>query len=323
MRHDARHFLLKIGLLALGLSGGLSAILAVFLAMPKDESGHLAALLDRHALLEATPGPRMIFVGGSNLAFGLDSRMVAAATGWNVVNTGLHAGLGLKYMLDDVEPFLRPGDLVVLVPEYDHFVLANALNGEMALAEFLLKYHLRGLRLLDFRQSLNLVRNAPTVVWKTILNEGVRGLRARTIAGNAFHRGVFNEHGDLIGHLSLPNHDVPPEPVLPQDLQPEAIAALNAFARRQQERRVRCVLMSPSLRRLDYVNSEPAIRLVDAALRRELGFPILGTPGDFVFPDDVFFDTGNHLDRIGRAERTRRVIRLLRQSGTLEASARI
>lgn len=319
MRHDLGQFLTKFGLLALGLFGGLAAVFAVFLAVPKDETGHLAALLDRHALLERTPGPRIVFVGGSNLAFGLDSRMIADATGWNVVNTGLHAGLGLKYMLDDVEPDLLAGDLVVLVPEYDHFVLENALNGEMALAEFLLKYHLRGLRLLDLGQSLQLARHAPTVIWKTILNEGVRGLRSRDIPGNLFHRGVFNEYGDLVGHLSLPNLDIPPEPVLPPDLQDEAFEALDEFARRQQARGIRCVLMSPSLRRLDYENSAPAIGRVDSALRRQRNIPILGAPEDFVFPGDVFFDTGNHLDRVGRAERTARVLRLLRESGAVQA----
>ena len=39
----------------------------------------------------------------------------------SVVNMGLYAKLGLRYMLAQVKPSIRAGDIVVVVPEYDQF----------------------------------------------------------------------------------------------------------------------------------------------------------------------------------------------------------
>ena len=51
----------------------------------------------------------------------------------NPINTGIHAGMGLIYMLDHSIGFIRKGDIVVISPEYDHFYGNNAYGGETLL----------------------------------------------------------------------------------------------------------------------------------------------------------------------------------------------
>ena len=63
-----------------------------------EQDGYLQAYNKKCQLLEDTPSPRIIFVGGSNLAFGLDSQRIKDSLNINVINYGLHAGIGLKYM---------------------------------------------------------------------------------------------------------------------------------------------------------------------------------------------------------------------------------
>ncbi len=77
--------------------------------------------MDKHEALETTAPPRIILVGGSNVAFGIDSEKMENELHLSVVNTGLHAGIGLPYMLNDVKPYLKEGDTIIIIPEYSQF----------------------------------------------------------------------------------------------------------------------------------------------------------------------------------------------------------
>ena len=81
-------------------------------------SGRLSA---KHQRLMGPGQHRLLLTGGSNLAFGVDSSRLQAATARETINLGLHGGLGLALMVHEVEDGARPGDLVLLIPEYEHF----------------------------------------------------------------------------------------------------------------------------------------------------------------------------------------------------------
>ncbi len=83
------------------------------------EVSYVNALIDKHVLLSEPREPKIVIIGGSNVAFGMDSRVLQEELGRPVVNAGLHAGIGLEYMLRDVEGYLSAGDVLVVIPEYD------------------------------------------------------------------------------------------------------------------------------------------------------------------------------------------------------------
>lgn len=72
--------------------------------------------------LASTPSPKIVFIGGSGCSHGIDSGMIERAFGLPVVNMGLSAALRIKYQLSSIDPYIRKGDLVVIVPEYHNFV---------------------------------------------------------------------------------------------------------------------------------------------------------------------------------------------------------
>ena len=78
---------------------------------------YLAAVKDKERLLKETPGPRLICVGGSGLAFGLDSKLLAERYAYHPINLGLHAGLGGDFMLRWAGANARRGDVVILCLE--------------------------------------------------------------------------------------------------------------------------------------------------------------------------------------------------------------
>lgn len=75
-------FLFRVLLLGV-LSGVLSGV--VMKLIPVKDS-YLLAYNKKCELLEKTESPRIIFVGGSNLCFGLDSKRIADSLHVNVVN---------------------------------------------------------------------------------------------------------------------------------------------------------------------------------------------------------------------------------------------
>lgn len=83
---------------------------------------YMASLIDKDHLLKHAPGPRMIFLGGSGLAFGFDSQIIADRYDYTPINYGLNVGLGGNFMLQHVRDHLRRGDVVVLCFEYESLI---------------------------------------------------------------------------------------------------------------------------------------------------------------------------------------------------------
>ena len=109
--------------------------------------------------LSEIPGRRIVFVGGSNLSHGLDSPLIENELGLPVVNMGVHAGLGLRYIMWATMDGLHRGDIVVIVPEYAHFGKNFYGHGEtLAMVCDIIPDHKH---LLSTRQWLKLIGSMP------------------------------------------------------------------------------------------------------------------------------------------------------------------
>ena len=86
----------------------------------------------KRALLAAeSDKPRLIIVGGSAAAFGVDSALLAQELpDYQPVNFGLYAALGTRVMLDLSIDELRPGDLVLVMPEQQRQALSDTVGVE-------------------------------------------------------------------------------------------------------------------------------------------------------------------------------------------------
>ena len=78
----------------------------------------VAAIADKHQYAQSILEPKIILVGGSNLAFGIASDSIEKALEKPVVNFGLYAGFGLTFVLKEAVTEVKKGDVIVLCPEY-------------------------------------------------------------------------------------------------------------------------------------------------------------------------------------------------------------
>lgn len=73
---------------------------------------------DKYRILMETNEPKIIIVSGSSSAFGLDQKMLETASGYRVVNLGLHAGFGHLFHSELAKANINQGDIVLLGYEY-------------------------------------------------------------------------------------------------------------------------------------------------------------------------------------------------------------
>jgi hypothetical protein len=80
------------------------------------------------AVADSIHQPKIVFIGGSNMRFGLDTDGLSRDLHMPVINYGLHASLGMDVIADRAMQCVKPGDIVVFAPELSHFRKAGAAD---------------------------------------------------------------------------------------------------------------------------------------------------------------------------------------------------
>ena len=243
------------------------------------------------------------------MAFGLDSAMIAERTGLPVVNCGLHAGLGLQFMLNQAAKYLKAGDIVVLSPEY-----GIAPQGEVYTLACATTVHPASLAYLSsWSERVRVACVQAQFAFKHVC----RGCPTRSGAAPdpIYRRSGFNQHGDLVSHLAATGrrkvcswNSESSGVIVEDDICAAVIAAMNSFAVRAREQGAHVYLIHPPLPQSLYKLNMSAYDAHGEKMHRELQFPVLSSPAEFVLADDTFFDTRSHLNRDGRKLRTELVI---------------
>jgi hypothetical protein len=275
---------------------------------------------DKQQFLRTSTAPRMIFVGGSSLMYGLDSHCVEEAFGLPVVNTGLHGGLGLRFMLEHVRPYIQKGDILVVVPEYG--VLSQGYDFNAPTTATLVFTDPRGkIDHLSLRDYIEALRGFPSVAYSKVV---VRPITRLSASQNPFlypapfyWRGFFNSNGDIIVHLkaskSLLPDDLKKYPPIESDIG-ESVVMLKDFAEYTTSHGARIFLAFPPMVDTRYQQNASSIAEIHDQLKQGLGMPIVSLPSDYIYPINYFYDSPEHLTAKGRKMRTERLIADLRQT---------
>lgn len=323
MTAATRKLIVRIVLLTLAII--VSGLLIGQYEANERNDNYLAAILEKDRLIRSTPSPKIILVGGSNLAFGIDSKKMEDSLGLKVVNMGLYAKLGLRYMLAQVRPYIERGDVVVVVPEYDQFY-GDFANGDNTLNTALL--YAPADRIPDFIRSYSIV----DVVLRPRVEQARRSfLKAAASAvgrqhqffppdtNPVYNRNSFNQYGDVVAHLGKNGMD--PDSIFVKALPPlkdfnrGTLSDLEAIAGDARSAGAHSYFMFPSYIDRSYIINIPAIDSLRRKIAGGASIPIVGTPADFVYPKQYFFDTRYHLTGEGRELRTLKMIEVLRAVG--------
>ena len=293
------------------------------LALTRDQllfdTYYYAELIDKHELIASAGSPKIVFIGGSNLAFGLDSAEVEQSLCRSVVNMGLHAGLGLRLPLNEVRGYIQRGDVVVISPEYQLFW--GLFDGDDILAWALyLKPDM--VRYFDTPwQFWAVARTLPTFVQLRMLTYLQSNIQSES-AIPGYDRRSFNRYGDVVGHLTIPSLDISKVPLFTianRDLEMDAIEYLNDFESSVRSSGGDVFIEFPPVPDKQYRENEADIQRLYTYLSAHLKSRIIAGPAETVLPLSDFYDTVYHLNADGRNKRTQLVIEKLR--AVLDGSA--
>jgi len=294
------------------IAGALAACLPFIAALgiglsaePQFGNTFLGALADKHSRLEVIGKPKVVILGGSSVAFGLDSETLWLELDMPVVNFGLYATLGTKLMLDLARPSIKKDDIIVVAPELDAQTLSLYFNAESALQAF--DSDMSMLRYTKFENYGALAGN----FW----DYAVSKLRYKRYGGLApdgvYSKSSFNVDGDIIyprpHNIMLldysPNHPINLDPSIVSE---EFREYLNKFVKFAESKGASVYFDFPPMNRLGVVQYGDADAIYDfyVFLANALDCEIIGNINDYILDERYFYDSNYHLNDSGVLIRT-------------------
>ncbi|MGN8072587.1 hypothetical protein [Mucilaginibacter sp. SG564] len=276
----------------------------------------LSGKIKKDSLLRNTPSPRVILIGGSNVSFGIDSYTIKDSLKITPVNTAIHAGIGLMYMLSHTIPFVKKGDIVIISPEYEQYY-GNLFLGSDELVRTIFDVSKSDYKYLTFDQWVHLT---PYIIQYGYSKYNLRNLYFKRIpiyspSDSVYLKSSFDKFGDATVHWKLKGITVPPEDIKNKGDQFnfDVIKQLKAFQAAAQQKGAIVYITYPGLQSSSFAKSVGQINQVSYELKKA-NFKLLGNPYQYRIPDSLCFDTKYHLIKKGVDMRTKLLIHDLKSS---------
>lgn len=284
------------------------------------------ALDEKYDRLVELEGEKIVVVGGSSVAFGLDSELLERYTGMPVVNFGLYADLGTKMMLDLSLAGISEGDVVILAPELDAQTLSLYFNNDSALMalddDFSMARHLK------MDDILSCVGGA----WRFAQAKRDRHLGNDEIALDAIYRSeYFNEYGDFAlerkENVMKTYYDSNNRVALDLDEYDSALdeflSYVNKYVKKCERRGATVYFSFCPMNELGLSEGSDLLARSEfrAYLEENLDCEIISEIDDYILEAGYFFDTNFHLNDAGVTVRTIRLAKDLRiAAGIMQGS---
>lgn len=283
---------------------------------------YLAGVFEKRDLLETTPSSKIILVGGSNVAFGFNSRIISEGTGLPVVNAGLQGGLGLRFTINEVKPYINPGDIVLISPEYENLFMC--LNGGEVLSQMMIVDPASLGNISAFCEAWWLLRVFPSVHTSAIKNmielQRYPSCPYCRSVMDIYSRAAFDPStGDILTNTPASKPET--------DLQfrfgynmtnrwfKDSIKVLNKFNEFVLEKNASLVFLYPNTSMIADGNTIDRLNDLDEILRNNLDFLVLNTPAEADFAYEYMFDSKYHLNSLGSALRSEMLVKELCTAG--------
>ncbi|MBQ8401973.1 MAG: hypothetical protein IJX14_08590, partial [Clostridia bacterium] len=260
--------------------------------------GEMAVKYDR---LTSVEGPKVVVVGGSSVAFGLDSAALEETVGMPVVNFGLYATLGTKYMIGISKAGIGEGDIVILAPETDPRTLSLYFNAEAVWQS--LDQDMSMLRYVEYDNWGRLggglwnFAKAKYGYWKEGNAPNPEGIYAFS---------SFNEYGDIIypREFNIMVGDYDPSQILTLDetlLDSEFIDYVNDYAAWCRQKGATLYYSFSPMNEAALVEgtTEESILAYYSALASALDCTVCSDISDYIMDAAYFYDTNFHLNDTG------------------------
>ena len=307
MKHQIRTIIIFLLLLAL-----LPASLLLTGAALPDyyQDSYYAELSLMYRRLKDTDGPKIVVVGGSNVAFGLDSALLEellAEKGFDytVCSFGLYAAVGASTMLDLSLNTLNESDIVILAFEPSSETMSTYFGATAFWkcaenAPELLLAVSRDKQAALFGNYISYLQERYSIFVSGILPQ----------AESVYAKASFNERCDLIYHRAGNTMALGYDTSAPVDLASLTVAEdfarqVNSYCRTAAEAGARvCLSFSPMNRTALTDHSQEAVNSYFQLCNSTFVCPVISDPNSYILDSGWFYDSNFHLNSAGTVVRT-------------------
>ena len=273
-------------------------------------SSYYAQLPELYQKLKDTEGKKLIIVGGSNVAFGVDSAQLEATLrecgfDYTVCNFGLYAAVGTSAMLELSRDFIREGDVVVLAiePTSETFSTYFGATAMLKCAESNPEMLLH----LNERQQSNVVGN-----YLAYLQERAEIQRTGILpqGDGVYAKASFDDNGDMIFDRAGNTLPLGYDSATPIDLgnirfEPAFVEQVNGYIARAEQRGAQVFMSFSPMNRGAVANiSEDTVYRFFLDLQEQFHCQLISDPYDYILDSGWFYDSNFHLNTPGMAIRT-------------------
>lgn len=264
---------------------------------------------DKYEILVNEKRPKIIILGGSSVAFGVNNQMLSEATGYPVANMGLHGGFYGLFNTEIAKANIGPGDIVLLAYEYEwqnNETYFEKLGVDLVMSGIDSKVEMY--KYIPPKNYLEIIGYLPTYCTKKLIPPYATG---------AYCRDAFDENAQLIfkRDIVFENYDENVHGMVEIDGQilESSIEYLKQFKKYCEERGARVYFVAPPL--YDGAKRSDDAAFTELAEKEEslIGIPYISNPLDYIYPKEYMYDTIYHCNSEGEIVRTRQLIQDLKE----------
>ena len=289
----------------------------IFFFLPYDINSYYKSIekkYDRMQYLTNNNFKKIIFVGGSNLAFGLNSEEIEKKTGFHVVNMSLHAGLGLDLMLNQVIEYIHEGDIVVISPEYNLFLDDDYYGDGKILSEYFIAEK-KEIKLMNSRNYIHTIKNINNAIIASIKYTIKKIIQLfykdfTLDKYNIYRASNFNKYGDMTAHIGkkTPDYFSGGASFFEGEINLESINKIKKFQNVAKKQGTITLITWPCILDKTYkINKEKFDEIVSLVSKYCLN--IISDKNTYIYSYELFYDTTYHLNKDGIEVRTKSIIK--------------
>ena len=293
----------------LALVIGMLFVFITVLVLPSQfDELYFGELADKYARLRSFDDEnKIVVIGGSSVAFGLDSPMMEEYTGYPTVNFGLYGPLGTAIMMDLTRGHIHEGDIVILAPETDHQTMSMYFNGEgmweCCDSDFtmLLKVRPR-----DWGEMLG-------SFWTYAEKKYQFYLYGKAKPDGVYGHDSFDEYGDISYRRDMPVMDgwYDTEVLIDLDtsiIDEDYIDFVNKYIRYCESQGATVYFSWPPMNALAVQQDLAGILEYATFVRENFDCPLISNITEYITQPGFFYDTNYHLTDRGVVVHTARII---------------
>ena len=302
-----KKFLVKVCLYLALLAAPFAAFFGYVQSLPAvAQKSLMGGVWHKQQLLQTVQSPKIVIVGGSSAPYAVISEKMQQAFDMPCVNLGATAYLGIEFYLSQMKGNLSAGDIVILAPEYsmyqdvvDYSTVWMAVENHTEVLEKLpLRYYPQMAATYYEYARYKIEQNkthAQTEAYET----------QYAAAGYGYWGDITIERSNIL-EKKYNTQDI--WTVDDQIANPQVIKRLNHFYDYAKKQGAQVYLTFAPFNRLALENEISGVRQLQDRLMAECKIPWLGSLTEGILPEELFYDSNNHLNSRGAKLRTEQLV---------------